>query len=320
MSLDFEMKFEFDRQWSASLVREIPHSPGVYQFFNSQNTLIYVGKAKSLKRRLSQYKNASRRKRHRKMWRIMREAKTLELILCSSEYEAESLETTLIQEHRPRWNIVGAFYFLYPMMGLKVVDRQFFFCYTTTPDQGWDGFQFYGAYRSREFTRGAYLALIQLLQYIGHPLKRKEIKGCGPKNIPKFSYVYGLRQIPLEWEVLLQKFFRGESKEFLEELVLSLLENAGARNRRLEVQRGIEDLLRFWKHEALPLKQARERVDYVSFPVPQRDRDFLFLKQRYLRRSSVSAQEGLEGLGKMLKEEANHQEQTDGDEDGSDYF
>ena len=257
---------------------DIPCSPGVYQFFDSQDTLIYVGKAKNLRRRLSQYKNASRRKKHRKMLRITREARSLEFILCASEYEAESLETKLIQIHRPRWNIVGAFYFLYPMIGFKVESRNFHFCYTTSVDADWDRFQFYGAYRSRELTRNAYLALIQLFQYIGHPLKRGELK---PKKIPPFSYLHGLRQIPLEWESQIQQFFRGESQEFLENLVLALLENAGARSRRLEVQGWIEDLARFWKHEARLLRLACEKVGYREFPVPQRERDFIFLKLRH---------------------------------------
>jgi len=280
------MRVDFNQKFTSSLMSEIPCSPGVYQFFDSQNTLIYVGKAKNLRRRLSQYKNASRRKRHKKMLRITREAKSIEILLCSSEYDAESLETTLIQKHRPRWNVVGAFYFLYPMIGFKVEAQHLLFCYTTTLDADWNHFQFYGAYRSRELTRSAYLSLMKLFQYIGHPLRREEVK---IKKTPRFSSIHGFRQIPLEWELQIQQFFRGESQEFLENLVLALLENAGARSRRLEVQRGIEDLVRFWKHEARPLRLACEKVGYQSFPVPQRERDFVFLKLKHLNHLSENA-------------------------------
>lgn len=281
MSLSFEMRIDLDQKWKSIDLGELPLSPGVYQFFDSQNTLIYVGKAKLLRRRLAQYKNASRTRKHRKMWRISREAKSIELILCSSEYEAEALETTLIQKHRPRWNVVGAFYFLYPMIGIRVYERHLVFCYTTQPEQGWNGFQFFGAYRSREFTQSAYLSLIKILQYVGHPLKRKDAYA---EKIPQFSFVNGLRQIPMEWEPQFQSFFRGESQELLETLVFALLENAGARMRKLEVQGWIEDLLRFWKHEALPLSQVCQKVGYADYPVAQKDRDFLFLKHRYMKR------------------------------------
>ena len=261
---------------------QLPLDPGVYQIFDSQNTLIYVGKAKRLRRRLAQYKNASRRRKHRKMWRIAREAKRVELILCSSEYEAEELETTLIQRHRPRWNVVGAFYFLYPMIGMRIQDRQVIFCYTTKPEEGWSGFQFFGAYRSREFTQRAYLSLIQILQYIGHPLKKKEFYS---EKTPQFSFIHGLRQIPLEWGSQFQSFFRGESQQLLETLILALLENAGARMRRIEVQGWIEDLVRFWRHEALPLSRVCQRVGYTQMPVAQKDRDFLFIKHRHQKRT-----------------------------------
>ena len=102
------------------LTLEAPPVPGVYSFFNSDEKIIYVGQSKNLRRRLGQYKNAKRVKRHSKMRKILSEASRLEYEVCASPLEAEILETQLIQRLRPKWNVMGAFYFLYPMIGMRI--------------------------------------------------------------------------------------------------------------------------------------------------------------------------------------------------------
>ena len=57
----------FDRKFDAEFLESLPGSPGVYLVYDQQEELIYVGKAKNLKRRLSQYRNTMRRKKHRRM-------------------------------------------------------------------------------------------------------------------------------------------------------------------------------------------------------------------------------------------------------------
>src|SRR5438876_3484169 len=55
----------FDRKFGPEFLESLPGSPGVYLVYDRQEELIYVGKAKNLKRRLSQYRNTLRRKKHR---------------------------------------------------------------------------------------------------------------------------------------------------------------------------------------------------------------------------------------------------------------
>src|SRR6266702_3139420 len=107
----------FDRQFGAEFLASLPGSPGVYLVYDQQDELIYVGKAKNLKRRLSQYRNTLRRKQHRRMRGIVKEATRIEIQRAETDLDACLTEAVLIQKHRPRWNIAGAYSFLYPLIG-----------------------------------------------------------------------------------------------------------------------------------------------------------------------------------------------------------
>ncbi|HAN49906.1 MAG TPA: excinuclease ABC subunit C [Amoebophilaceae bacterium] len=79
--------------------------PGVYRFYNKQDTLIYVGKAKNIKKRVSSYFSSS--KQHSlKTRRMVAEITTIECTLVNSEYEALLLENNLIKKSQPRYNIL----------------------------------------------------------------------------------------------------------------------------------------------------------------------------------------------------------------------
>ena len=97
----------FDRKFGAEFLESLPGSPGVYLVYDRQEELIYVGKAKNLKRRLSQYRNTLRRKKHRRMRGIVKDAARIEIQCAESDLDACLTEAVLIQKHRPRWNIVG---------------------------------------------------------------------------------------------------------------------------------------------------------------------------------------------------------------------
>jgi excinuclease ABC subunit C len=277
----------FETKLGKEFLTTVPTSPGIYRIFNEQSQLIYVGKAKNLKRRLSQYKNAKRRKKHRKMRKIVQEATEIQFEVCQSEYDAEIFEAQLIQTHRPKWNVVGAFYFLYPLIGLRWESDQFYICYTTEPEKFSD-FQFFGSYRSREITGQAFFSFNQILRIVGHPIPKSKIKF---KEIPKFSYVYGFRRISEEWKDSFHSFFKGESRDLLESLVLALVENAGARKKPGEIQEALNFLNRFWKHEASLLAKVIRGTEYSEYPVSQKSRDLLFVKFRHHKALSQNLQQ-----------------------------
>lgn len=87
------------------LIKELPDSPGVYKMKDSHDHLLYVGKAKSLKKRVSSYfrndKNMSLRTK-----KLVEKINDIEWIEVGSDLEAIFLETNLIKEHKPKYNIL----------------------------------------------------------------------------------------------------------------------------------------------------------------------------------------------------------------------
>lgn len=83
------------------LARDLPRRPGVYLFKDSQGTVIYVGKAKNLRTRVSSYFYGDKR---RSITNLMRELKSVDIVVCPGELEAAITELRLIHTHIPRYN------------------------------------------------------------------------------------------------------------------------------------------------------------------------------------------------------------------------
>jgi len=84
---------------------EYPDSPGVYLMKNGRGRIIYVGKAKRLRRRLASYFQKS--KGHTpKTQALVGQVCTVDVLLTGTEKEALLLEAGLIKKHRPRYNVV----------------------------------------------------------------------------------------------------------------------------------------------------------------------------------------------------------------------
>src|SRR5476651_2548768 len=87
-------------------VRDLPHKPGVYLFKDRFNRVIYVGKARDLQKRVSQYFHPGRQHHHdRKTLALLESIWDLEAHTVRSEPESLLLEGRLIKEFRPRYNI-----------------------------------------------------------------------------------------------------------------------------------------------------------------------------------------------------------------------
>lgn len=83
----------------------LPLEPGVYLMKNEKDEIIYVGKAKALKNRVSQYFGADTN-HSEKVRRMVSQVKTFDYIVVGSEFEALVLECSLIKQHRPKYNIL----------------------------------------------------------------------------------------------------------------------------------------------------------------------------------------------------------------------
>lgn len=86
------------------LVKRLPNAPGVYRMMNAAGDVLYVGKARSLKKRVSQY--AQGRFHTNRIGRMVRETATMEFVVTRTEIEALLLEANLIKRLRPRFNVL----------------------------------------------------------------------------------------------------------------------------------------------------------------------------------------------------------------------
>ncbi|MFW9805884.1 MAG: excinuclease ABC subunit UvrC [Candidatus Thorarchaeota archaeon] len=85
------------------LVQDLPDSPGVYMWKDEKGKILYIGKAKSLRKRVSSYLRKTGL--YRRIGEMMFLARDLETILTNTEREALVLEQTLIKKHQPKYNI-----------------------------------------------------------------------------------------------------------------------------------------------------------------------------------------------------------------------
>jgi excinuclease ABC subunit C len=97
------------------------------------------------------------------------------------------------------------------------------------------------------------------------------------------TWLFEVRQLPPSWAQEWSAFLRGESRAALSALVVALLDKPRARRDATTVQEDIDALERFYKHEALRLADARRRVGETRWPVPQAERDALFIRARAAR-------------------------------------
>lgn len=87
-----------------TLVKRLPNAPGVYRMMNAAGDVLYVGKARSLKKRVTNY--AQGRFHTARIGRMVRETSTMEFVVTRTEIEALLLEANLIKRLRPRFNVL----------------------------------------------------------------------------------------------------------------------------------------------------------------------------------------------------------------------
>ncbi len=120
----------------------LPESPGVYVMLNSENTVIYVGKAKVLKNRVRQYFHSS--KKPEKVMAMVSNIADFYYIITNSEIDALSLENNLIKKHKPRYNVLLKDDKTYPYIKVNLKDK--FPSFSVTRKIKRDGARYFGPF------------------------------------------------------------------------------------------------------------------------------------------------------------------------------
>ena len=100
-----------------SIVKTLPKKPGVYHFYNNKKEIIYIGKAKSLKKRVSSY--FTKNHKNLKTKNLIRKTVDINCIIVETEIDALLLENNLIKKHQPRYNILLKDDKTYPWICIK---------------------------------------------------------------------------------------------------------------------------------------------------------------------------------------------------------
>ena len=161
------------------IVLNLPESPGIYQYLNEEGTIIYVGKAKNLKRRVSSYFN--REHPNGKTRLLVSKIADIKYIVVKTEEDALLLENNLIKKYKPRYNVLLKDDKTYPSI---CVSNEYFPRVFKTRNIIRNGSSYYGPY-SHIPSMNALLELIKKLYPLRscrHPLTPENIR-AGKFNV-----------------------------------------------------------------------------------------------------------------------------------------
>lgn len=164
-------------EYLRSLVAVLPEDPGVYQYFDDSGKIIYVGKAKNLKKRVSSYFN--RIPENGKTRVLVKRIRDIRYIVVSSEEDALLLENNLIKKYRPRYNVLLKDDKTYPWI---VIRNEAFPRVYQTRQIYKDGSLYFGPYTSIVMVR----TLLELIRHL-FPIRTCKLN-LSAENVAKQKY------------------------------------------------------------------------------------------------------------------------------------
>ncbi len=142
-------------------IKTLPNTPGVYQYFDSEGKILYVGKAKNLKKRVASYFNKNHENGKTRV--LVRKIHSIQHIVVDTETDALLLENNLIKKYKPRYNVLLKDDKTYPWICIK---KEAFPRVFLTRNIIKDGSEYFGPYTSVRTAR----ALISLIKEL-YPLR-----------------------------------------------------------------------------------------------------------------------------------------------------
>ncbi|MDR0205769.1 MAG: excinuclease ABC subunit UvrC [Bacteroidales bacterium] len=198
------------------LLKSLPEKPGVYKFLDEKGTIIYIGKAKSLKKRVSSYFNKIHQEP--KLNILVSKIKDIEFTVVDTEWEALLLENSMIKQIRPRYNAMLKDDKTYPWLavGKDIFPRLY---YTRNPNPKKE--ELFGPYSSLRFMHTLLETLhtlfpirtCKILQKTERPCLQFHIKKCAAPcagNISRNDYQENILKVI--------KIIKGNHSEVLQQL------------------------------------------------------------------------------------------------------
>ena len=165
-----------------NMVSGLPSRPGVYFFKGKSEEILYIGKAKTLSKRVQSYLHNNRRNRRYKMRQLVRHTIRVDYQICASELEALLLEARLIKKYQPKYNTALKAVYALPFIRIAINDP--FPRVELADDEKQDGARYFGPFSARRWT----WEVIDMLHKI-FPIRTCDGKIAPEPNFrPCFSY------------------------------------------------------------------------------------------------------------------------------------
>jgi excinuclease ABC subunit C len=281
-----------------SILKKIPDRPGVYIFKDKNGRDLYIGKAASLKKRVSSY---FQKGHDTKTGALVKNIEDLEFVVTKSEHEALILESNLVKMRNPRYNVrlKDDKKWLY----VKVTDSELPRVHLTR-EVGDDG-RYYGPFSKAGALRRGLKSLRRVFPVCtckakpgGRPCIDSQIKLCSAPlagRIKKDEY----RQIVLDFEL----FMKGKTPELLADLNKRMAR--AARSKQYEKAAGLRDRIsairgivegqktaipRRFHQDVVGVAMAGDKASFEILFIREgkiRDRDSFFIKSRFLDEESI---------------------------------
>ena len=178
------------------LLDSLPDSPGIYVFRDSNGKVLYVGKAKSLRKRvMSYFRKAGPTDDNRRIARMLKRMRDFDFVVTSSETEALLLESNFIKHHRPRYNVSLRDDKSYPYVAITINERFPRVMVTRKPHR--PGVMYFGPFANAGMVR-------EIVELLGRIYPYRKCRGPEPgrrTGTPCLNYHIGLCLAPCAGKV-----------------------------------------------------------------------------------------------------------------------
>lgn len=231
--------------------KNLPQLPGVYRFIGQDAQLLYVGKAKNLKRRLMSYRTLRKSRATRKVMRLLKLIQFIEFEIHETETAALLRENELLRSLKPPFNVMNTYPESYYVIGISRIGQGIRLKLQTAAMEREEAYEYFGVYRGRGFLRDSFLALLRLLwfSFASGPMARLPTQLLRDKPLYEWTF-QPQAHVMAEGTFLdcLRDFLVGRSPLFLEQLSTTLvMEENVPKIFEPTVQEDLRSLLEFFQ-------------------------------------------------------------------------
>lgn len=267
----------FLQRFGADFFRALPRRPGVYLMTDGSDRVLYIGKTRNLRQRLSSYKYPGP---SRKLWRLAGRVRSITWELCDDGFAASLRENELLRLHKPAFNTMNTRAEHYPFIGLLTFhDESMALRFTKMPRPS-PGEQLFGAFKGLPLARAAFAALLRCLWRLEHPgLSLLELPSWLISSAPQTFRVSA--SLARRCRESLARFLSGDSDALLASLDSLLPYRAGHFEQAFHAQ-DVKTLAEFFARGPQRNSILRAIFDLPEPGIPQADLDdLLVLRDQY---------------------------------------